>query len=81
MKNLKASFKYTINQYNVIRNIFKNISPNMNIKTSAISMQNTIHKTEENLMQKERRKREKMGSTTKSGNLLIKHKHADNNFI
>ena len=40
-------------------------------------------KTEENLMQRERRKREKIrqfeGSTTKSGNVRTKHKHADDN--
>ena len=35
-------------------------SPNINTKTSAILMQNIIHKTEENSMQSERRKREKI---------------------
>ena len=40
--------------------MFKKIyGPNIITKTSAISIQNTIHKTEENLMQGERRKREK----------------------
>ena len=34
--------------------------PNFNTKTSTISMQNTIHKTEENLMQRVRRKRKKI---------------------
>ena len=36
----------------------KTFIPNINTKTSAILMQNTTHKTEENLMQGERRKRE-----------------------
>ena len=52
MKELKTSFKYTIKQYNPTPKIFK--------KINGISMQNTIHKTEENLMQRERRKREKI---------------------
>ena len=40
IKNLKTSFKYATKQYNATQNISKKVYiPNINTKTSAISMQ------------------------------------------
>ena len=61
MKNLKTSFKYIIKRYNATQKIFKKYTFRILIlKLAQFQCKIQYTKTEENLMERERRKREKI---------------------